>query len=998
MQHLFLSRYGVYVIAFDMCNLCADHVSGKAVENSISYLRFWLRQISMAALGAPILLLGTHKDSLANEEWHAELSQRLLLEFSSSEKAWAHVHVNAEDGLCFFPVANFSDDRNIGRLRHLIEALAVDDRISPGDEEGYVHSKIPVSWLAVCDRMREMERRGVPYLRVRAEADVDDGEATASSLAASCGVFDLTSSESERNIVLSAMLSLFARLGIVVYIEAAGLSNVVILNPQWLIDMLVCIIRDFQLHMLKRDRKLIQESRKKWYDFTTKGRLSRSMLLVLWREEQSNIDFLLLLLGHMQLLCELPSAAADMDAKTAALDACAEARYLVPSVFMATDDEVPLRQSPFTGSEDFCCTIEVRFREFLPDGLLNRLIVLLSSKCTATLPFPMDKRETMPCLFHQSGVLCCALPIAGCGVVVCQDTHNIFAHVFHSDSFVLGKEIELVLEGALDVLQKGFYRGVPYTLVPPPEGYPRPMSASGGALNAVRNSSLLATMSPPRITERAANPLAPTLSAEYVKAGYYCVPAVEDLQACADSELSSLALFIVGRQGVGEVRWQERVDVRGLDVSAALRIERLRAELLSEEAKLRLNRRAHVTFNGVQGVDADGVRDACERRGAALEHFSTKTGELSISLQGFPCPTFAPADTPRRPQLDRRSSKRNVWADDEGSRGGNKSRGGKCGDRGRDGEDDDEEEEEEDEAAAIDRITKWLHRELADIDIRMAKKACKKMAVTIYEDGGSGYADSRFLVRSFATGKLRDTDIFAWFTRSGDRNAIIELLTKLSDDWRRQHVSGGESPTSPVVKKTALRAVDASPARLSSMPNSPSSPHIIRMRRKTHAFLSHDWGIDSLNHERVRRVSVELQSHGVICWLDEAEMEGDIHQKMSEGIDHAVVVVVFLTENYANKANSNNKNDNVCYEFGHASRTHANDLVLCVMEPEMLATSHYCGKVMSFLGGLLYIDMSNAAAEEAEFKSKCADLASRILDKYKKKLALEEILPIDAGF
>ena len=240
-QHLFLSRYGVYVIAFNMLNLSIEHVSETTIENSLSYIRFWFRQIAMAALGAPIIMLGTHLDSLPSVELHKRLSNRLELEFSTTEKAWAFVKHNSSEGpdglCCFFPVANFHDDPNIGRLRHLIEAFAVEDRISPTDTQGYVHNNVPVSWLAVYDRMREIERRGIAYLHVRpgseGEGEEGDGAAiTAYSLAASCGVFESIASEADRKLVLAAMLSMFTRLGILVYIDEAGLDNVVILNPQ----------------------------------------------------------------------------------------------------------------------------------------------------------------------------------------------------------------------------------------------------------------------------------------------------------------------------------------------------------------------------------------------------------------------------------------------------------------------------------------------------------------------------------------------------------------------------------------------------------------------------------------------------------------------------------------------------------------------------------------------------------------------------------------------
>ena len=72
-----------------------------------------------------------------------------------------------------------------------------------------------------------------------------------------------------------------------------------------------------------------------------------------------------------------------------------------------------------------------------------------------------------------------------------------------------------------------------------------------------------------------------------------------------------------------------------------------------------------------------------------------------------------------------------------------------------------------------------------------------------------------------------------------------------------------------------------------------------------HGFLSHDWGTDALgrsNHARVVAIKRRLAEEcGLDCWLDEEEMEGDINQAMTDGIDGSATVVVFITERYVMK-------------------------------------------------------------------------------------------------
>ena len=70
-------------------------------------------------------------------------------------------------------------------------------------------------------------------------------------------------------------------------------------------------------------------------------------------------------------------------------------------------------------------------------------------------------------------------------------------------------------------------------------------------------------------------------------------------------------------------------------------------------------------------------------------------------------------------------------------------------------------------------------------------------------------------------------------------------------------------------------------------------------------FLTHDWGVDEdgrNNHERVARVCAGLKAAGLRPWFDEERMQGDINQRMVEGIEDSASVVCFVTSRYLQKA------------------------------------------------------------------------------------------------
>jgi hypothetical protein len=130
------------------------------------------------------------------------------------------------------------------------------------------------------------------------------------------------------------------------------------------------------------------------------------------------------------------------------------------------------------------------------------------------------------------------------------------------------------------------------------------------------------------------------------------------------------------------------------------------------------------------------------------------------------------------------------------------------------------------------------------------------------------------------------------------------------------------------------------------------------------------------NHARVSRINKALQRRGFITWFDEEKMNGQIRQKMTEGIEQTHCVVVCITKIYQEKINAASRKDNCYFEFDYASRHLPDEMIPVVMEPYMISKSVWNGRLNSELGGLLYIDMSKD--EEAIFERKCDELATTI--------------------
>ena len=84
------------------------------------------------------------------------------------------------------------------------------------------------------------------------------------------------------------------------------MGNRVILSPQWVIDCITYVIRDYQLHRFRRDYRAMDLNKgEDWKALLKHGRLSRQLLGCLWIGERYNHRFMLLLMHKLGLFALL---------------------------------------------------------------------------------------------------------------------------------------------------------------------------------------------------------------------------------------------------------------------------------------------------------------------------------------------------------------------------------------------------------------------------------------------------------------------------------------------------------------------------------------------------------------------------------------------------------------------------------------------------------------------------------------------------------------------
>jgi hypothetical protein len=201
----------------------------------------------------------------------------------ASEQGQSSSAPSDADDLWFFPVDNTrsgtGDDPVVAALRDAVEAAIRDDPL------GYLRQVVPYAWLGVADELEAM--RDDRYVSV---GDVE-------RVAAARGVPAREVPE---------MLGLFHELGVCLWFSSPEpLSRQVVLDAQWLIDSTTAVIRDFDLHAKRRDRRA-KRMLPLWRALKERGILDRRLLAALWHGHDESVrDFTLALLHRFGLVCRI---------------------------------------------------------------------------------------------------------------------------------------------------------------------------------------------------------------------------------------------------------------------------------------------------------------------------------------------------------------------------------------------------------------------------------------------------------------------------------------------------------------------------------------------------------------------------------------------------------------------------------------------------------------------------------------------------------------------
>eukprot|EP00041_Stephanoeca_diplocostata_P031727 m.995096 g.995096 ORF g.995096 m.995096 type:complete len:1471 (-) comp24015_c0_seq6:198-4610(-) len=410
LHHLFLTRFGVYCVLFNMEWLASTATDDQRAQ-CLAFLRFWLNSIAVhttdtaSGSSAPVVLIGTHKDKVSDPTEHERIS-RILHENFSTNPAFPYNTCDKEGEastgravMWFYPVDNTRghSDPCVMKVMMMLQRTVMD--------EDYIRQQVPFVWLKVYDKLQSEVR---PAIALSDMYTICDG----------CGLPASTTLSLEKE--TAVMLRFFHELGVLMWHKDPALRDWIVLDPaKYLVGPATKIICEHAIHA-PPEHRAAQRLRAEWNMLSGESAtLDRRLLPALWAEQDAvHHDQLLFLMIKYGLVVPItddapPAATAPRtpssgSSSTTTTGGAPRDLFLVPSLLKPK----PLSQRPgdaleclfafgtdekqFSG-RNASSTVEVSALKdgFLPNGIFSRLLgkVVLRNNQTLGMPPQLSKSQ-----------------------------------------------------------------------------------------------------------------------------------------------------------------------------------------------------------------------------------------------------------------------------------------------------------------------------------------------------------------------------------------------------------------------------------------------------------------------------------------------------------------------------------------------------------------------------------------------------------------------------
>ncbi|KAL3889163.1 hypothetical protein ACJMK2_001516 [Sinanodonta woodiana] len=285
----FLTSRAIYLLVIDLSqqvtdlireNECFLDAKGKQLCNIPEMMEIWLNMIHSCASSSdpgnpPVILVGTHVDKIPEENRQKVIDQYFIKirEMLKSKPIVFHL------------IDNIAIDNSLKqdpRLEHLKKRI-----FELSSQQKHWGEEKPARWLPLEHAIMTIKASGVKVASFNLIEEINRS----------------SSIKIEERDELIVFLTFQHEIGTILYFNADGLKDMIVLDPQWMIDALKSLITD---------RTFIEKNptvTKEWYAFNNKGKLTHELIDAIWTKKDKpdfhdNKEYLICVMEKLNIIAK----------------------------------------------------------------------------------------------------------------------------------------------------------------------------------------------------------------------------------------------------------------------------------------------------------------------------------------------------------------------------------------------------------------------------------------------------------------------------------------------------------------------------------------------------------------------------------------------------------------------------------------------------------------------------------------------------------------------
>ncbi|KAL3888930.1 hypothetical protein ACJMK2_001290, partial [Sinanodonta woodiana] len=281
----FLTRRAIYLLVVDLSHQVTDLVYDECYLDAEGIkpckvhevTEIWLNSIYSCATSShpgipPVILVGTHADKIPEKNRQKVINEYFMKirQMLKNKPLVLHLMDN-------IAIDNTQCDPSLEKLKRRIFELA--------EKQPHWGEEKPARWIPLEEAIMKIKASGVKVAPLSLIEEINRS----------------SSIKIEDRGEMEVFLNFQHDIGTILYFNAEGLKDMVVLDPQWMIDALKSLITDH------RFIELNPTVTKEWYAFNNKGKLTHELIDAIWTKKEKpdfhdNKEYLILLMEELNII------------------------------------------------------------------------------------------------------------------------------------------------------------------------------------------------------------------------------------------------------------------------------------------------------------------------------------------------------------------------------------------------------------------------------------------------------------------------------------------------------------------------------------------------------------------------------------------------------------------------------------------------------------------------------------------------------------------------